>query len=293
MLTALLCTDAAFPNNDFSKDRILERSEESVPAAPGPLVTLTFTGTITEVEFPTPAPAVFADVAVGDRWTLTYTFDAATIDIDPNTNAGHYRNPVTDMTLKIRSTTVSGAPGQALPGEYSSLIGVNLGPGYADYTVMAGLPDASAWAQVILTDEIGTPFSDDSIKLSIPTPLEANFPTQRDFLLRAPGTTDLCIRGVVEGTVPPPDYIIGSMIDDVDALVSSSVLEAGVGTSLTWKLEVAIDLLGRDNYHAASKMLGAFIGQVEALVTSGRLPEEEGQELIALGQEVIESLSAA
>jgi hypothetical protein len=276
----------------LSKDRILEDSEESILAAPGPFVTLAFTGTITEVEFPCPPPTVFADVAVGDRWTLIYTFDAATIDIDPNTNAGQYRNPVTDMTLKIGSTTVSGAPGQALPSGYFSMIGVNLGLGYADYTVMTGLPDASAWAQVMLTDEIGTPFVDDSLPLEIPTPLEANFPTQRYFLLRAPGSTDICIMGAVEGTVVPPEIIIGSMIDAVDALVSTSVLEAGVGTSLTKKLEVAIDLLGRDNYHAASQMLGAFIDQVEALVTSGRLPEEEGQELIALGEQVIESLGA-
>jgi hypothetical protein len=289
LLLAPLFASTSFPTNDLSKDILRENSEESILAAPDPFVTLTFTGTITEVGVHLPPPDVFSDVVVGDSWTLTYTFDVATRDVDGRPTAGQYRNPITDMTLKIGSTTVSGTPGQALPNWYSSLIGVNLGSGYADYTAMTGLPDTSAWAQVILDDEIGAPFADDSIPLSIPIPLEAKFPTSRQFLLRALGSTWICIKGTLEDIVYPPDYIINYMIDAVDGLVSSGVLKAG--TSLTKKLESAIDLLNRDNHHAASKKLGDFIDQANALIRSGRLPMEDGQELISLAQKVIDLLT--
>ncbi|MHA1934906.1 MAG: FIMAH domain-containing protein [Candidatus Thorarchaeota archaeon] len=292
LLTAPLFANTIFPNNDLSKDKIPENSEESILASPDPFVT--FTGTITGVGIPCPAPGVFAEAVVGDSWTLTYTFDAATSDVDVNPTAGQYRNPITDMTLEIGSTTVSGTPGQAIPGGYSSLIFVNLvTSGFADYGVQIGLPDTSAWASVNLYDDTGTPFADDSLPLGMPIPLEAKFPTFRHFSLRAMGSTQICIEGTVEDVIVPSDYIIDYMIDTVDAYVSSGILKAGAGNSLTKKLVSAMDHIVRDNYHAASQKLGDFIDQVSALIRSRRLPVEEGEELIALAQKTIDLLVAS
>ncbi len=83
-----------------------------------------------------------------------------------------------------------------------------------------------------------------------------------------------------------------SIADTVEAYVNSGVLESEVGNALTIKLERAIDLINRDNYRAALQTLIAFINQVNALITSEQLPVEEGQELIALAQEIIDSLVA-
>ncbi|MFW9808096.1 MAG: hypothetical protein ACFFE6_01840 [Candidatus Thorarchaeota archaeon] len=291
LLTALLFVNTSFQNNDLSRDKILDKPDGSVLAESGPYVTLTFVGIITEVDFPCPPPDVFAGVVVGDIWILTYTFDAATTDIDGSPTAGLYRNPIIDMTLKIGSAVVSGTPGPALPDERSSVIAVNLGSGYADYTPVMGLPDASAWAQVMLVDEMGTPFADDTLPHSIPTPLETWFPTLRRFLLRESFTTQVSIMGTVEDIVFTIEYIIDSMIDTLDEYVSSGILDAGVGNSLTKKLEGAIDHLGRDNYLAASQKLGDFIKQANALIKSERLPMDEGQELIYLAQDAIELLT--
>lgn len=161
-------------------------------------ITLAFTGTITKVNWQCPNPEIFKGATVGDSWTLTYTFTTTAGDVDPNPTAGQYRNLITDMTLEIGSTTVSGTPGAAIPGGFSSVIAVNLGLGYADYVVQTGLPDASAWATVILSDDSGTPFTDDSLPLDIPTPLDVKFPDQRYFSLRAFENTQICILGIFE-----------------------------------------------------------------------------------------------
>ncbi len=47
-----------------------------------PFVTLSFSGTLTQVNFQCPSPAPFGAVVPGQSWQLTYTFDAATTDVD-------------------------------------------------------------------------------------------------------------------------------------------------------------------------------------------------------------------
>jgi hypothetical protein len=158
-------------------------------------VTFTFDGWITEVIGTPPPP--FAEATVGSTWTLTYVFDTDTVDIDSNDLAGQYPDPITSMTLTIGAATVTGPPGQAIPGGYGSVIAVNLGPGYADYTAQAGLPDGSAWAQISLRDNDGTPFDNDSLPQVIPAPLETSFPDQRDFFLREPTSTSYFLRGEI------------------------------------------------------------------------------------------------
>ncbi len=168
------------------------------PSAAQGLVTLSFSGEITEV--PAVPPAPFEGVAVGDLWTLTYTFDPTVPDFDSATAAGNYHGAVVDLTLTIGGAEAAGSPGAALPAGDSSVIGVNLGTGYADYTVMAGVPAGDAWAQVALWNLDGTPFQSDSLPLEIPTPYETAFPDLRSFFLRLPGSTEVYLRGIVGRT---------------------------------------------------------------------------------------------
>lgn len=74
----------------------------------------------------------------------------------------------------------------------------------------------------------------------------------------------------------------GLIIPLIEELVDSGVLTAGSGNSLIRKLEAASDLITRGNLQGAFHKLNDFIDQVNALIRSGKLPEEEGQYLIDL-----------
>ncbi len=74
----------------------------------------------------------------------------------------------------------------------------------------------------------------------------------------------------------------GLIIPQIEELIESGVLKAGSGNSLIQKLEAASDLISRGNLQGAFHKLNDFIDQVNALIRSGKLPEEEGQYLIDL-----------
>ncbi len=78
------------------------------------------------------------------------------------------------------------------------------------------------------------------------------------------------------GCEPP----IGQLIASVQDLIDQSVLEATHGRGILRKLEEALTNLERGRIRAAINKLRDFIDQVEALIRSGRLPAEEGQDLI-------------
>lgn len=82
-----------------------------------------------------------------------------------------------------------------------------------------------------------------------------------------------------------------NIIDVVEDLIDSGVLNEGEGNSLETKLEGAIDKIEDGNTNAAVNKIGAFINQVEAMVNSGRLTEEEGQALIDAAQDIINELA--
>jgi hypothetical protein len=166
-------------------------------AHPALASTITLSGTITGVsEIPPPEP--FEETAAGSTWTLIYTFDPDTQDVDPSGTAGQYRNNITSMTLTIGSSTVSGPPGQALPNDLESEIFVNLNPNYVDYSALMSLPDSTAWVQVSLSDSDGTPFDDDSLPQELPAPLDITFPDQRQFFLREAEAQVVSLQGEID-----------------------------------------------------------------------------------------------
>lgn len=173
----------------------------------------TFKGKIEAVGVQCTAPAPFDKVGEDETtWSLTYTFGTGTTDVDGSAEAGQYRNAVTEMELKIDgpgvSERVSGSPGEALPGGFSSVIAVNNHPnrvqsGFADYTAQVGLPnpdppadpDPTAWAQVLLYEK-DPPFGGTSLPLTLPRPFKKEFP-RRAFILREAGSTRVCLLGTV------------------------------------------------------------------------------------------------
>jgi len=176
------------------------------PQARGEEVSLTFSGHITERVSSPPDP--FGQVEIGDPWTLTYSFDTGIQDVDGSQDAGQYRSAVVTVDLTIGTEQVIGSPAQVCPNGFDSMIAVNLGPDYADYVALMGLPQGQAWAQVSLADNNGTPFRSDVLPSALPSPLDAAFPDLRQFSLRIPGRTEIFLIGEIgSGPIRTPSQV--------------------------------------------------------------------------------------
>ncbi|MBI3949375.1 MAG: HYR domain-containing protein [Acidobacteria bacterium] len=87
-------------------------------------------------------------------------------------------------------------------------------------------------------------------------------------------------------TVLTPQQQIDLIIDDVEELVITGVLNQGQGNALISKLEDAIDALNRGNTNAACNKLKDFICQVQAFINNRTLTPAQGQPLIDEAVEV-------
>jgi photosystem II stability/assembly factor-like uncharacterized protein len=74
-----------------------------------------------------------------------------------------------------------------------------------------------------------------------------------------------------------PNYLIISLIGDVEQLVDDGLLNKGQGNALIVKLDQALVRLADDRLKAAINALDAFSNQVDAFVRGGVLPPETGQ----------------
>jgi hypothetical protein len=81
-------------------------------------------------------------------------------------------------------------------------------------------------------------------------------------------------------TVLSPQDQIGSLIDEINALVSGGALAPNKANPLITKLEGAAAKLDAAQTGAACSQLGAFINQVNAYIGNGTLTAAQGQELI-------------
>jgi len=220
----------------------------ALPAAAETIETIALSGIITAVVAPPPDP--FFLVEEGDTWTLSYTFDTSIGDVDPNPDAGQYQNAVTQIKLTIGSATVAGNPAEVLPSGHGSFIFVYLGTdNYADYSAQIGLPNGSngsGWAQVLLWDDGGTPFANDSLPAALPMPLSEMFPSGREFFLRKPNSTAVFLMGeLVEGPQPEPyqpvpdkklfetDFVKFNLVFDAQGNSIDAECVSGVGCKVT------------------------------------------------------------
>jgi probable HAF family extracellular repeat protein len=91
-------------------------------------------------------------------------------------------------------------------------------------------------------------------------------------------------------TPPSPEEQINLIIDYVDSLVGTGVLNAGQGNSLSTKLDNILRHLDKDNLDAACNLLQAFINQVQSLTSDGELAQEQGQALLDAATEVSDQI---
>jgi hypothetical protein len=87
-----------------------------------------------------------------------------------------------------------------------------------------------------------------------------------------------------------PRTQIEALEEAVEVLESAETISGGVATSLSAKLEHSKKHL-EDQAQAAIGLLNAFIHPVSALVLSGRLSFEDGQDLVSAAQNVIADLT--
>jgi hypothetical protein len=90
--------------------------------------------------------------------------------------------------------------------------------------------------------------------------------------------------GALVTACPPPT--IESLISQVTDLYLSD----GEKNSLVRKLTAALASLAKMNANATINQLDAFVSEVHALFTSGRLDEASVDELIARAEEIINSI---
>lgn len=84
--------------------------------------------------------------------------------------------------------------------------------------------------------------------------------------------------------------VIDLAVVEVQALLEGGSLNLGQANSLVSILSNAIERLNEGDAVPAVNQLNAFIHQVNAQVSAGRMTEDEGQALIDLAQLAIDSL---
>jgi len=84
---------------------------------------------------------------------------------------------------------------------------------------------------------------------------------------------------------------IDVLIDEVDTLQAEGVLNRGRANSLKAKLRAAQKSAAKGKFTPAANQINAFINHVEAFVAAGVLSPEEGQLLISIAEEILQSMS--
>jgi hypothetical protein len=79
------------------------------------------------------------------------------------------------------------------------------------------------------------------------------------------------------------------LVNQVNSLVASGILNAGNGNALTVKLNAAMSSLDAGNKTAGVNQLNAFINQVQALSKSGKLTASQAKMFIDAAGEAIAS----
>lgn len=91
-------------------------------------------------------------------------------------------------------------------------------------------------------------------------------------------------------TVRTAAHAVGGLRATVAALAADGALASGTAASLLAKLGAAEQSLGRGDVGAAAGQLRAFVEEVRALVSAGRLSAAEGDALIAAAQRILRSI---
>jgi len=87
------------------------------------------------------------------------------------------------------------------------------------------------------------------------------------------------------------EILIGGLIERIEQLVNTNVLNQGQGNALTTKLNGALQKLNQGKTNAAVNKLNAFSNQVNGFINAGILTEEEGQPLITAVNDIIDLIN--
>ena len=114
---------------------------------------------------------------------------------------------------------------------------------------------------------------------------------KKDLGKRGPGTFTVPGRTTAV-FVFGPQGMIGSLIEEIQALVDAGVLTEGQGNALMVKLWRAAKRLDMDRPALALNILNAFVNQVNSFIDYGVLTPEEGQELLEAAYAIIDQIKA-
>lgn len=89
----------------------------------------------------------------------------------------------------------------------------------------------------------------------------------------------------------PVDEQIDVLLDLVDGLEADGVINSGQANALRAKLDAAQKSAASGRVGPAVNQINAFIYQVNALMTAGLLSPEDGERLISIAEEIVQSLS--
>jgi hypothetical protein len=95
------------------------------------------------------------------------------------------------------------------------------------------------------------------------------------------------VNATIHVSAPSTEDQINLLTEQVNALVSSGVLNEGIGNALISKLDNALNSFNNSNNTAGVNQVEAFIHQVSALLNSGELTDDQAQSLIDAADEII------
>ena len=157
-------------------------------AVAGPIATFTFGGVITTANNPSSIDPRWADVAVGNAWEISYTFDCMAPDVHAPTTLGVYQ-AISSYNFRIFTTPPLTQPspgtdaGSVAPSSTSILVFDSQPAGVDQYEVSIPMQTGNWFMQ--LDDFTNTAFASDALPCcgDIPLPLAVRFNAARDFSL--------------------------------------------------------------------------------------------------------------
>jgi len=107
------------------------------------------------------------------------------------------------------------------------------------------------------------------------------------------GTKSYSLSGTKQVTISVRDVTVAEQLSGLAAAVADLGVNGGVKNALTVKLDQAANLLGQGKTADAVSLLSAdFIGQVNSLLSEGKLTQAEADALITAAQETIQNITS-
>jgi DNA/RNA endonuclease G (NUC1)/PKD repeat protein len=212
----------------------------------------------------------------GTGFNLGHTYDQAgtfTITVTVTDDDGAAASRTATVTVTNLAPTVNAFAGATLlPGERYAATGSFADPGPDSWTATVNYGDGSGTQPLALS---GTGFT-----------LGHVYAAAGSYTVTVTVTDDGGLVGTRTATVTvlTAQQGIAGLVAQVNGMVSG-----GAANSLGAKLRAASASLDRGNPASAKGQLGAFIGEVQAMVQSGRLSQADGNALVAAAQRILDS----